>query len=83
MESVFEVNVVHVHVLDDLERPIVLPNAANGDAQTVVKLGINDCYVSAICLQTDAVVAVVHCPVVKLDSRRSDRVGAVRVGCSC
>lgn len=51
MESVFEVNVVHVHVLDDLKRPVVLPNATNGDAQAVVELGISDCDIFAVCLQ--------------------------------
>lgn len=67
MERVVVVDVLNSQAFNRFELVIVLPDAAKGDAQTIVKVRIRDCNIGAVAFQRDAVVSVIDCPVVEFD----------------
>lgn len=64
-------------------RAFVLTDAAQGDAQAIVELGVGDTDVGAVCLHGNAVIAVIDSPVVESDIGREECIGAVGVSCAC
>lgn len=61
----------------------VLPDAAQSDAQAIVKLRVGDTDVGAVGLHGNAVVTVVDGPIVESYIGREECISAVGVGCSC
>lgn len=59
VERVFKVHVLGVDVLDGFEFVFVLPDRADGYAETVVKVRVEEGYVCAVCFAGERVVAVV------------------------
>lgn len=69
MKGVVEVAVPDVQPLDSLELVVVLPNASQRNAQSVVELRVCNADIGAVRLQRDTVISTVDCPVVELDVR--------------
>lgn len=79
MEGVIEVAIVDPHAFNLLGLSVVLTQATERDAQTIVKFGVLDRDVCTVAFQGDAIVAAVNCPVVEGNMRRGNGISAVRI----
>lgn len=79
VQCVVEFEVATVKPLYRLRFAVILANAADCDAETVIEARVCDGDIGTICFQRNAVIAVIHSPVVHLYVRRADGVGAVGI----
>lgn len=80
MERVVKVAVANAQPLNCLILAIVLTNTTQGNSEAVIKLGVFDSHVCAVCLDGDTVVTVVDRPVAKTDVAGADSISAIGVG---
>jgi hypothetical protein len=58
----------------------VLPNASYGNTETIAQFAIAYRYISAVCFERNAVISVVHSPVIKDNMRRVNGICTIGVG---
>lgn len=74
--------VLEVQPLNRFVCALVLPNAAQGDSQAIVELGVGDTDIGAVGFHGNAVVPIIDGPIVESDIGREECIGAIRVGCA-
>lgn len=79
MKGIMVVDVLHSEPLNGLELIFVLADAAQRNTKAVVEMGVGDSDICAIPFKGNAVVPVIHSPVIEGDVRGADRVSSVRV----
>lgn len=63
VEGIGEVDVLCANIFDCFEAAFVLPDGADGDAEAVVEVRVENADVGAVGLEGDAVVAIIDGPV--------------------
>jgi hypothetical protein len=58
---------------------VVLPNASYGNAETIPEFAISYRYISTICFQRNAVIAIVNGPVIENNMRRVNGIGTIGI----
>lgn len=80
VQGVVEFEVATVEPLYRLCFAVILANAADCDTETIIEARVCDGDIGTVCFQGNAIIAVIHSPVVHLDVGRADGVGTVGIG---